>query len=78
MRLSPELIGLIEIEGDVACERLLAGTRPVETRWQTDAGEIHTVTVLSSNLAELTHELRIEWLALVAELDSKPLRGHDN
>ncbi len=68
MRLSPDLIGLIEIEGDTACERLLSRATQAEPRWNSSAREVQSVTLLAANLAELTHELRVEWLTLMEEL----------
>ena len=68
MRLSPDIVGLIEIEGDTACERLLSRATQAEPRWQSTGGEVQSVTVLAANLAELTHELQIEWLTLLDEL----------
>lgn len=68
MRLSPDIVGLIEIEGDIACERLLSRATQTEPRWNSEPGEVQSVTLLTANLAELTHELRVEWQTLVAEL----------
>ena len=68
MRLSPDVIGLIEIDGEIAFERLIAGAHAVEPRGYQGCGEVQAVTVLAANLAELTYELHIEWLAVVAQL----------
>jgi len=49
-------------------ERLLSRAAPAEPRWHHGPREVQSVTLLAANLAELTHELRIEWLTLVEEL----------
>lgn len=61
MRLLPQPMGLIEIEGTIDWQRLVSAAEEPGP----PAAPAEPVYVLAANLASLTHELHVEWRALV-------------
>lgn len=71
MQFAREITGLIEIDSDRAYEHVFSAAAPRTTsRWPESSPEQAAVTVLAANLPALSHQLRVEWLRLIAEFDA--------
>lgn len=71
MQFAREMTGLIEIDSDRAYEHVFSAATPwTASRWLDGMAEQTPATVLVANLPALSHQLRVEWLRLITEIDA--------